>query len=252
MADALTESDDPLLAAIAEKRLALRVPAGLSVVLRYGLRRRRGELLDLSLTGARLSLSAPIAAGRRGWLWIPAGLGGRLAHPIGAVVAWSEPQSAAASQAGLAFRSYPLGGRARLRRALGELLERAAEDPSVAPLAERRAAKRIPYGRRVIARGAGAPLVMLGHEISSSGMRVETRRALAVGDTMQLALHAGGSVPLVVRAEVVRSIGEGEWAIAFRCLDAAQRERIDAVLRDRAAGPAAAPSLLVSRVSEPD
>jgi hypothetical protein len=80
----------------------------------------------------------------------------------------------------------------------------------------------------VIARGAGAPLVMLGRDLSSTGIRVATRRALAIGDTLQLALHLGDGIPLVVRADVVRAVGDGEWALAFRALDPAQRARVEA------------------------
>lgn len=230
MVQALPELDDTLLAALAEQRLALRVPVHVGVVVRDGLRSRRAELIDLSLTGARLRFEEPVTADRRPWLWLPAGLGGRFAHPIGSEVAWTDSVPGAPTghcDVGVRFSSLPLGGRARLRRALEELMGRVADASPVAPLAERRAASRVPYERRVIARGAGAPLVMLGRDISCSGIRVATRRALAVGDTLQIALHLGGSVPLVVRAEVVRAIDEGDWALAFRGLEPGQRERIE-------------------------
>ncbi len=249
MAHALPELDETLLETIAERRLALRVPVDLTVVLRDGFRRRHGDLLDLSLTGARLRFAEPVTADRRPWLWIPAGLGGRFAHPLGAEVAWTDSLHGSPTgycQVGLRFRAFPFAGQARLRRALGELLARAIAAPEVEPLPERRASDRAAYARRVIARGAGAPLVMLGRDISSTGIRVETRRALAIGDTLQIALHAGGDVPLVVRAEVVRSIDDGEWALAFREVSDAQRKRLDTLLADQ--NPASAQSLLVSQV----
>jgi hypothetical protein len=252
MAQAIPELHDDLLAAIAEQRLALRVPVSLSVVVSDGFRSRRGALLDLSLTGARLRFEEPVTADRRPWIWLPPRLGGRFAHPIGSEVAWTDSLSGAPTghcQVGVQFRSFPLGGRARLQRALGALLARVSEAAELPPLAERRSAARAPYERRVIARGSGAPLVMLGRDISNGGIRVETRRALAVGDTMQLALHMGGSVPLVVRAEVVRAIDDANWALAFRDLDPAQRGRIDAILLDQVAPHAGGQhSLLVSRV----
>jgi len=253
MAHPIRELDDALLAAIAERRLALRVPVYLPIVVRDGFRRHSGELIDISLTGGRFRFQAPVAAGRRPWVWIPAGLGGRLAHPIGSEVAWTDSPSGAPTgycQVGLRFRSFPLGGQARLLRAIGELLARATDAAPVDPLPERRGASRVPYARRVIARGAGAPLVMLGRDISSRGISVETRRALAIGDGMLLALHVGGDAPLVLRADVVRAIEDGRWALAFRGLDAAQRRRMDAILLDGSAPQTAgAQTLLVSQVA---
>jgi PilZ domain len=256
MAQAIPDPHDDLLAAIAEQRLALRVPVSLSVVAHDGFRTRRGELRDLSLTGARLRFAEPVTADRRPWIWLPAGLGGRFPHPIGSEVAWTDSLSGTPTghcQVGVQFCRFPLGGQSRLRRALAELLARVSEAAELTPPAERRNAARVPYERRVIARGAGAPLVMLGRDISSGGIRVETRRALAVGDTMQLALHVGGSIPLVVRAEVVRAIGDANWALAFRDLDPGQRGRIDAILLDQVAPHGGgAHSLLVSRVPTDD
>jgi hypothetical protein len=231
MAQASLGLDDALLSSLAEQRLALRVPVRVGVSVRDGLRSRRAELVDLSLTGARLRFEEPVTADRRPWLWLPAGLGGRLAHPIGCEVAWTDSLAGSPTghcQVGVRFRRFPLGARPRLQRAIAALMARAADTLPLEPQSDRRASSRVPYARRVIARGAGAPLVMLGRDLSSTGIRVATGRALAVGDALQLALHLGGGVPLVVRADVVRAVAEGEWALAFRALDPAQRARIEA------------------------
>ena len=222
---------EALLASLAEQRLALRVPVRIAVAVRDGLRGRHAELVDLSLTGARLRFEEPVTADRRPWLWLPAGLGGRLAQPIGCEVAWTDSLAGSPTghcQIGVRFRRFPLGGRRRLERAIAALMSRAADASPHEPHSERRGSARVPYVRRVVARGAGAPLVMLGRDLSSSGIRVATGRALAIGDTLQLALHLGGGVPLVVRADVVRAVEDGEWALAFRALDPAQRARIEA------------------------
>ncbi len=246
--------EESLLSALAERRLALRVPVSLTVTVSDGLRRRAGELLDLSLTGARLRFVEPVTADRRPWLWVPSGLGGRLPHPVLAEVAWTESVEGAPTghcHVGLRFRGYPLGGQQRLVRALGALLSRAndrARARELPALPERRESSRIAYDRRVIARGAGTPLVLLGRDLSSGGLSVETRRALAIGDRLQLALHAGGDVPLVVQAEVLRAVDDAVWALAFRDVGVAQQSRIDAIVREQA-GPNAQPSsLLVSEV----
>lgn len=257
-ADSL-ELDESLLAAIAERRLALRVPVSLEVAVRDGSRRRRGEVLDLSLTGCRMRFDEPVTADRRPWLWIPAGLGGRFAQPIGSEVSWTDSLHGAPTghcQVGLIFRRFPFHGRKRLQRLLEELLAKTAQ---AAPFAEpesadeRRASPRAPFERRVIARGAGAPLVMLGRDLSATGICVQTRRALAIGDRLQIALHAGGRAPLVLSAEVVRGIGDDHWALTFRELGEPQRARIETLLREQVAPNGASPgSLLVSQQPAPE
>ena len=254
MALARPEFDESLLSAIAERRLALRVPVSIRLSVWDGFRRRRAEVLDLSLSGARLRFAEPVTADRRPWLWLPAGLGGRFAHPIGSEVAWTDSISGAPTghcQVGLAFRRFPLAGHARLRCVLADLLSLVADDPHArehAPPPERRTSARVAFTQRVIARGAGAPAVLLGRDLSASGISVETRRALAIGDLLQIALHAGGDLPLVVSARVVRALGEQVWALGFANLNAMQRERIDALVRDQLAPHAAGGSLLVSEV----
>jgi hypothetical protein len=152
---------------------------------------------------------------------------------------------------GLRFRRFPWRGRARLLRALSALLLHASdcERLSIPEAPERRDAPRVAYDRRVIARGTGTPLVLLGRDLSAGGISVETRRALAIGDRMQIALHAGGDVPLVLSVEVVRAIDECVWALAFRDLRGEQRERIEALLRDQLTPHARGSTLLVSEVS---
>lgn len=245
--------EEILLTSLAERRLALRVPATLEVTLRDGLRARAGELLDLSLSGARLRFREPVTADGRPWLWLPAGLGGRFGHPIGAEVAWTDSLSGSPTghcQVGLRFRRFPFRGRARLERALLELLARASDAREIEPPEERRRSQRVPYARRVIARGVGTPLVLLGRDLSANGLCIETRRALAVGDRLQIALHAGDRVPLVVHTEVVRAAGREAWVLAFRDLSAVQRERIDSLVREAVTPHFEASALLVSEVRE--
>ena len=94
------------------------------------------------------------------------------------------------------------------------------------------------------------PLVLLGRDLSANGLCIETRRALAVGDRLQIALHAGDRVPLVVHTEVVRPAGREAWVLAFRDLSAVQRERIDTLVREAVTPHFEASALLVSEVRE--
>ncbi len=255
MASASAALDDSLLAAIADRRLALRVPVSLAVVVYDGVRRRRAELVDLSLTGCRARFQEPVTADRSPWLWLPAGLGGRFAHPIGTEVAWTDSLPGAPTghcQVGMRFRRLPFGGLARVQRALSELLTRVALAEPLAASPERRGASRVSYERRVISRGAGAPRVMLGRDLSQTGIRVESRQPLPAGARLQIALHAGGKVPLVVRAEVVRGAPEGGAALAFRDLTPAQRDALDEILGELLAPQeGGGSSLVVSALLDP-
>ena len=255
MAAPRPELDDSLLSSLAEQRLALRVPVRCDIVVRDGFRRRRAELVDLSLMGCRLRFAEPVTADRRPWLWIPGGLGGRFAHPIGAEVAWTDALPNAPTghcQVGMRFRRYPWRGQQRLQRALVDLVSRAAQGvllPESEAPGERRASERRPYERRLIARGEGSPRVLLGRDLSHTGLRVESRTSLAIGARLQLALHAGGSVPLVLFAEVVRNAPDGSSALRFCALADSQRERIDELLAELPAPHGAEGcSLLVSQL----
>jgi hypothetical protein len=245
------ELDDALFAAITESRLALRVPLQLELVVWDGFRSRRGEMVDLSLTGARMRFREPVTADRRPWIWLPAGLGGGLPQPIGAEVAWSDAMPGAPTghcEVGVRFRRFPFGGRRRLTRVLADLVGSIPEAAQIAEPPDRRTSPRRTFERRIIARGKGVPLVLLGRDLSAGGLCVETRRALAIGDRLQLALHAGGDVPLVMQAEVVRAIGDDRWGLAFREISHAQQARLEQILRDQLSPQAGASALLLSEV----
>jgi hypothetical protein len=188
----------------------------------------------------------------RAWVWIPAGLGGRFPHPVRAEIAWTAPPSEGrgSCQAGLRFVGFPFGGRRRIERALDALVERAlAACVASVPANERRGAERLPYARRVISRGGGVPRVLLAHDLSRGGVSVEARRPLPIGARLQLALHAGSGIPLVVQAEVVRSSTDGASALAFQALTGVQLARLDEILdHSKAQASAPASALVVSEV----
>ena len=90
--------------------------------------------------------------------------------------------------------------------------------------------------------------MLLGRDLSAGGLCVETHRALAIGDRLQLALLACGELPLVMQAEVVRAIGEERWGLAFRDLSAQQQARLDQILHDQLSPHSGSNALLVSEV----
>ena len=209
--------------AITERRLAVRVRADVPVQLRFGLRQRPARLLDLSLSGARLELEEPDVR-------------------VGDVL------------------KIALPGTTRFERALRAAVVRIDEAPGVVAVhffrpskeevervralvldamtggeGERRERERVAYPRRVIARGADRPRVLIGTDLSEGGMRI-AHSELPLGTEVQVALHAGGQLPpLVVSARVVRREADGAAALAFLELAEGEREHLAKLVREQPA-----------------
>ena len=61
-----------------------------------------------------------------------------------------------------------------------------------------------------------AARVLVGRDISVSGMRVDPNRRLAVGQTLRIAIHVTGvDAPLVVTSQVCRDDGRDGLALRF-------------------------------------
>jgi hypothetical protein len=230
-----------------ERRLALRVPVRRPVRVAVGLRAFEAQLMDLSITGCRLHCPEPITAHGSVWVVMPAGLGGRFPLPIRGEVARAESvrgEPTGVCEVALRFREMSSRVYERLAAAVSEILNPPAEAGS-----ERRRSLRHWFGRRVIARGAGRPRVLIGRDLSAGGMRVENAAGLEVGDELELALHSQvGGVPFVVRARVLRTAESGEAALAFAELSAGQRLALDKLLFELGTGGGPA---VVSEVLEP-
>ena len=107
----------------------------------------------------------------------------------------------------------------------------AASDAASSPPESRRASPRREYRRRVIARCAARPQVLLGRDLSAGGMRVDPTPGLALGDRVQVAVYgAAGSTPLVVDAEVLRDDGQAGLAMGFPELSPGQADALTKVL----------------------
>jgi hypothetical protein len=232
----------------AERRLAVRVPVRRRVRAAIGLRPFEALLLDLSVTGCRIRCAQPVTAHGSVWIVLPAGLGGRLPLPVRGEVARADSvrgEPTGVCDVALRFRSLPPRAYDRVCAAVAELLAPAREpEPE-----ERRRSPRRWFGRRVIARGAGRPRVLLGRDLSLGGMRVEKAAGLAAGEELQLALHShAGEVPLVLRARVLRTGEAGDAALEFLAVSPFQRVALEKILSEVSGGEAHA---LVSEVLEP-
>jgi len=231
----------------AERRLALRVPVRRRVRAAIGVRAFEALLIDLSVTGCRIRCAHPVTAHGSVWIVLPAGFGGRLPLPVRGEVARAESvrgEPTGVCDVALRFRSLPPRAYDRVCAAVAEALA------PVAPDDERRGSPRRWFGRRVIARGAGRPRVLLGHDLSLGGMRVENAAGLTAGEELHLALHShAGEVPLVVRARVLRAGEAGDAALEFLALGPAQRVALEKILSE--VGGAGAGPALVSEVLEP-
>lgn len=232
----------------AERRLALRVPVRVPVRAAVGLRAFEAELLDLSVTGCRIRCAQPVTAHGSIWVLLPAGLGGRVPMPIRGEVARADSvrgEPTGVCDVALRFRSLSPRAYERVCAVVREALE-----PRPEPEPERRQAPRRWFGRRVIARGAGRPRVLLGRDLSAGGMRVENAQGLAIDDVLQLALHShAGGVPLVVSARVLRVSEHGDAALGFLDLTPAQLEALAKTMAELGHGHEGVP--FVSELLEP-
>lgn len=225
-----------------EKRRNLRVGVGASVRFRAALRRRLAILTELSATGGRLRAgrsSRPVRVGSSLTLLIPAELNAGRRLTVRGRVARVAPAEAGKEDIALVFEKL----RPKKRRQLEEIVAAHSHGPAMldrcsalelegVPDAstphqkrptqpregrrERRSAARRPLSRRVIALGDEAARVLIGRDLSTSGIRVEPTPGLAVGDPLRLALHVrADGQPLVLTARVVRDDGDAGLALQF-------------------------------------
>ncbi len=220
-----------LLAGGPDRRLERRASLRRPVWLWCGLRPRRGWLCEVSTGGARVELPRPARPGRFGALRLPAEEGAR-GRWLPVRVLRCTP-GAEGHLVSLAFTGLSLAGRERLRRMVETRLatghEGAADDAT--GTAERRRDPRRAYRRRVIARGAARPRVLLGRDLSLGGMRVDPDPDLAPGADLQVALHVRpGAIPLVLRGRVERDDGPRGLFVRFVGLDRARRDYLEGML----------------------
>lgn len=99
-----------------------------------------------------------------------------------------------------------------------ELADEAEQGPEAAhaETPARRGDSRHSFERRVISMGGEATRVLVGRNISLGGMCVNPTPTLALGDELQIAIHAPGiETPLVARVNVARDDGERGLVLSF-------------------------------------
>ena len=103
-----------------------------------------------------------------------------------------------------------------------------ANADDAAPGAERRAHARAQFAVPVIARGRSQRRLLIGRDLSRSGMRVEPASNVHIGDRFMLALHGTTSgEPIVVTATVARDDGQSGLGLRFDELSAPRAEALD-------------------------
>lgn len=240
-----------------EKRRNLRVGVGASVRFRSGWRTHLAILTELSTAGCRLRArpgARPIRSGSNLTLLVPSELNAGRRLSVRGCVARMAPAEARNEDIAVVFENLRPKTRQQLAAIVSDhshgpamLDENAAlalesnpetrSDESVIPQpsestpekpAERRADPRRSLDRSVIALADEAARVLIGRDLSMSGMRVDPTPGIEVGDRLRIALHIGThGKPLVLSARVARDDGEVGLALQFtdvcedasRCLD---------------------------------
>jgi hypothetical protein len=221
-----------------ERRSNERYPSGREVTYRLGHHARHAILGDLSESGCRLLHAAPAKPGQRIVVEVPADEGGRTALSVeGQVIRCVPPTTSEdGSTLAVAFDELGDGALARLREALRTSIvgsdaapRRTHEARESSEPPDRRREPRAAFRRRVIALRAEADRVLMGCDLSVTGMRAESHPNLAVGDRMRLAIYAeSGAEPWIVGAVVVRNDREGGLALRFDELPHAVSRRLEA------------------------
>ena len=109
-------------------------------------------------------------------------------------------------------------------------------DVSESPDAERRSRARGRYESQIVTEGEDGPVVLIGRDLSASGMRIEHIGLLSLGDRFRVALHGPGpGERFVVNAEITRDDGDDGFALVFDDVDSAtatELEKLVACLPD--------------------
>jgi hypothetical protein len=227
-----------------ERRTDDRVPIGAPVAYRSGLRRRSGTIAELSRRGGRLLTDAPLPSDSRITLQLRVPDSDRsLSLRARCIRASEEPVVGDQYAVALSFdetdrtpdlqrvlqhyRSGPAQLAAEFEAEVNDDIE--SRFPLAAPAsdAERRKHERVVFRREVIGLSEEAATVLMGHDLSIGGMRVEGTHDLEVGKRVRLAVFgAPREEPILVRALVTRA-EDGGYGLQFVDLGAESGSRLE-------------------------
>jgi hypothetical protein len=242
-----------------ERRRESRIPVGYGITYRNGVRRRRAMLVEFTARGCRLLSDHPIRTGSRLTLNLPAEVTGGRSLQLRAKVVRSHVDDAdgLADQhtVGLCFEKLDDRKRSQLSKVLkhreigpavlseamakssGAVTASPARSGGGTPIAaagsidDRRKNPRAAFERTVRSLDEEANLVLMGRDLSVTGMQIEPHRDLAVGARLRLAIYGTPTEePLTVRARVVRNDDAGGVGLRFEQIAAGVAARLESLV----------------------
>ncbi len=231
-----------------ERRGTLRLPMGCELHYRAALGSQKAALVDLSMESCRIVSADELQADTPVTLELPAELFGGTSLELSGSALRCAPYETRSQAPGfsvvIAFQ--PLEPEAR--KELEDLLDGRGLGARVAPLKfvnepepeilleelapERRSHPRRPYTRRVVTFSSEAPeKVVLGHDLSPRGVRIERRAGLELGSQITLALYGRSrEEPVVVDAKLVADHGESGLGLEFISLTPEQKQELEKLI----------------------
>ena len=226
-----------------DQRRAPRVAVGYEVTYKTGLFSKPAVLVDLSLGACRVFVSADIPKDTKLKVCLPHALTGGKALPLIGRVLRSRAAELEGGQpgqisVGIRFAPMSTAERARLQTVIGTLEAGPARMPDVAMPPGRTdgtvdRAPRCVYEDEVQVFG-DSEFLLMGRNLSRTGMNVALRDGLNVGESLNLAITTGPrEEPIVVRSTVVRSdSGEG-LGLRFDTIQSTDQRRLDAIISEQ-------------------
>jgi hypothetical protein len=241
------------------RRRGRRVAVGYGITVKSGLRRHAATLIDLSPRGGRILSQKRMRAGAAVTLQLPAELAdgspleipGKIVRSQRGELEGGKPSEVSMS---ITFDEFTSLLRERLRAVLVSLLQGPSSmastdeappapardgaassqagpsEPARPAAPQRRRSPRGVFEEQLLVFG-GLDRGVVGCDLSREGMRIRPDPELSIGDTVRLAIEAGGRVePVVVNAEVARDDGERGLGLRFTWVEPGGQERIDQVV----------------------
>lgn len=205
-----------------ERRRMTRVAIGAPVRLAVGDGEREAILAQLSVGGCGLVTrqAPPVDTAVR--LVLPEELTGPRRLEIGGHVISTRPTTTADGHTfdvSVVFDDLPLSDRVTLRALMAGQPIDFRPRPDL-PVVRRGHAPRRGARRRPVAGRSGVARVVIGRDLSETGMRIELDPGLAEGDALELALYGSrGSEAVVLRGHTTRDPNEDAWRVYFEDLD---------------------------------